>query len=88
MNIYTLLKLLSRVITFCLNIIYGNGWIFKSLLVNLINIFTIEKMTDKDVILICFRTFLSCLLLSLFDAKNANIKDIYTKKACARDAFI
>lgn len=45
-------------------------------------------MTDKDVILNCFRTFLSCLLLGLFDAKSANIKDIYTKKACARNTSI
>lgn len=47
--------------TFCLDVMYGSFWISKSLLVNLINMFTTKQISDGNVVLSYSRAFSDCL---------------------------
>lgn len=75
--------------TFYLDIIYKNSWIFKSLLlVNLRNMFTIKKMSNRNKVLNYSKTFLNYLYLNLFPAKSINAESVYIGRVYIRDTCI
>lgn len=53
----------------------------------MVNLFTVEKIFDKNVILTYFTYFLGCppwLSIDLWDANDTNVGNPWLKSACAR----
>lgn len=74
---------------FYLDTVYKNSWMFKFLLlVNLTNIYTIKKISNRNKVLNCSKTFLNYLCLSLFAAKSINAENVYIRRVYARDTCI
>lgn len=76
----------------CLGIV-RYSWVSVLLLVDLTDLITREQISNENIILSCFKYFLSYLQLRLLDDKtidtgNTCISGTYTKNICIKRAYI
>lgn len=81
----------SLAIFFCLDTVYqGDGASVFSLL-DVSNLFTIQQILNKGIILTYSGYFLGCLQLCLIDTNNVkgvDVRGIYIGNACISDTFV
>lgn len=83
LSIYILLGIFSGMTNFYLDAVYWDSQTSASLLVNLINLFTIKQISEENIIMINSEYFSDCLQPSLFAAEGADIKSTFTRVVCA-----